>query len=368
MSESVDWPRSLNGFFACASVALLGACGLDTNPVHPVGSDPGPRFNCLFPASQIFDGGVGRDEVPALNLPHALPATDAALHDTTRVLGVEITGLARAYPLPVLWWHEIVNDTLGNRPIVVTYCPLTGSGLVFDPIVAGAAAEFGVTGLLFENNLIMFDRETESFWPQLLMGAQCGIKSGTPLNRVPVIETTWGHWKALHPNTTVMTDQTGIPRPYGVYPYGNYDEPTNAITLVPSSPWNHARPPKELTLGVRLGQFSAAYPFGLLEELGSVAAVNEHLGPQPLLVTWVGSERTARAFFRRVGGTDLTFDVVDSAAPTFADRETTSTWNLRGEAVAGPLTGTRLKPVTDSWTLFWFSWSVFYPGTRVFVP
>jgi hypothetical protein len=329
-----------------------------------------PTFTCLISSDEIFDAGVGRDGIPALDFPEsvAAPAASGFMHDTMRVIGVEVNGEARAYPLFLFWWHEIVNDTLGGQQVLVSYCPLTGSGLAFDPAFDGKARIFGVSGLLFENNLVMFDRETESLWVQMLMGAQCGPERGAPLFRIPVVETTWGHWKALHPATAVITDQTGFDRPYGAYPFGGYDEPDNDVTLLPSSPWNRKRPPKELTLGVKVGLAAAAYPFGVLEELGPVAAVNDQVGPQPILVTWVGAARTARAFARRVGGRALSFDVAEASILTFRDRETGSTWDAGGEAVSGPLRGERLKPLEDAWTLFWFAWSVYYPGTHIFSP
>lgn len=360
-----------SGIHACLCAAVLGACGSERDrPVFSVEPEQSSTFTCLISNDQIFDGGVGRDGIPALDFPvsAAAPAATGFMHDTMRVIGVEVNGAARAYPLFLLWWHELVNDTLGGRPILVSYCPLTGSGLAFDPEFDGKPRIFGVSGLLFENNLMMFDRESESLWVQLLMGAQCGPKRGTPLFRIPVVETTWGHWKTLHPTTAVITDETGYVLPYGKYPYGNYDEPDNDVTLLPSSPWSRRRPPKELTLGVRAGLAASAYPFGLLEELGSVAAVNDQVGAQPILVTWVGAAQTARAFARRVGGRELSFDVADAAKLTFRDRETGSTWDARGEAVSGPLQGERLTPLEDAWTLFWFAWSVYYPGTHIFSP
>ena len=354
--------------FACCCCAALTACDTDTPAVLFETTEVNPTFVCLIPTEQIFDGGVGQDGIPALDFPDVVAANAAPslIHDTVRVIGIELNGVARAYPLFVLWWHEVVNDTLGGTPLLVSYCPLTGSGLAFDPTIGGAPRIFGVSGLLLENNLIMFDRETESLWNQLLLGAQCGPERGKPLDPLPVIETTWGHWKDLHPTTTVTTHQTGFVRPYGEYPYGDYAQLHNDLTFLPSSQWSRARPPKELVLGVRVGLFSAAYPFGVLDRLGPVGAVNDRLGSMPLLVTWVGAAQTARAFDRRLRGAVFTFEVADASARTFRDRETGSTWNLRGEAISGPLEGERLKPATNAWTLFWFAWSVYYPGTNLF--
>ena len=167
-----------------AAVAATACGGGGTEPT-----------TCDLFSNLVFDGGVGRDGIPALTTPDIGTEDDEALlRDVDRILGVAINGTARAYPFFVLWWHEIVNDTLGGEPVLVTYCPLTGSGLAFDPRHDGRALNFGVSGLLFENNLMMFDRETESLWPQLLLGAGCGPERGAELRRVPVVETTWGEW------------------------------------------------------------------------------------------------------------------------------------------------------------------------------
>ncbi len=328
-------------------------------------------LDCSIPTSQLYSGQVP-DGIPALTFPRLLSAVDAprAYNDDDRVLGVVINGAARAYPLLVLWWHEIVNDTLGGEPVLVTYCPLTGSGLAFDPRVRGRVRNFGVSGFLYENNLVMFDRlsggGTESLWSQLLMVAQCGAEKGTELARVPVVETTWGRWRQLYPETSVLSKATGHTRNYGQYPYGNYDDPDNPSLLFPSSQWNPARPPKELVLGVRSGSAAGAYPFGVLDTTAASIVVNDTLGGKPILVTFHQPSRTARAYFRELEGQLLEFDISDPENFTLTDRQTGSTWNELGQATAGPLAGKRLPPVTDSWTMFWFAWSIFYPETRIY--
>ena len=345
-------------FLVAATAWLATACS---------GTDVATTLACVdFDEDQLFAGGPGRDGIPALNTPLFVKAADAGfMSESDRVLGVEINGVARAYPLIVMWWHEIVNDTLGGDNVVVSYCPLTGSGLAFSGLVNGAFRVFGVSGLLFENNLVMFDRQTNSLWNQLLMGAKCGTEAGKALSRVPAVETTWKQWLAAHPETTVLSLTTGFQRPYGLYPYGNYDVPDNAETFFPSSRFGDARPPKELVLGIREGNATVAYPFGALADKGDAVAVNDQVGGRPVLVTYLFSQTTARAFDRRVGGQTLTFTVADPVTITLTDAETGSTWDWRGVAIAGPLQGERLTPLEDAWTVFWFAWSVFYPETQL---
>ncbi len=352
---------------AVLSSTVLTACGGD----NPTGNDSGDTNNsvaCDLFSNFVFDGGPGRDGIPALTNPDVAPdsSPDASfLTPDSRVIGVVQNGAARAYPMAVMWWHEIANDTLGGEPILVTYCPLTGSGLAFDPRVGGTTLNFGVSGLLFENNLMMFDRATESLWPQLLYSARCGTSKGAVLNRIPVVETTWGAWLALHPNSTVVTRNTGFVRQYGLYPYGDYDVPTNGRLLFPSSPFSSLRPPKELMLGVTLNSESAAYPFGALSTKGSgsIAVVGDTVGGRPIVVTFDKASQTARAFDARVGTQTLSFVVSASDSTMIEDTGSSSKWTAAGLAVSGPMSGTQLSLIADSYTVFWFAWSIFHPET-----
>ncbi len=353
------------GKLAPLTTLLALGCLSDELGISP---GPAPNLQCTIPTSKLFDGGVGRDGIPALDQPAVEQIASADFNDLTRVLGVVINGEARAYPMPILWWHEIVNDVVGGEPIVVSYCPLTGSGLAFDRVVNGSTRSFGVSGLLFENNLIMFDRQTESLWNQLLLGSQCGPDRGADLQRIPVLETTIGHWRFLYPSSSIVRRDTGHDKPYGAYPYGNYDLRDNGTTLFPSSPWNRERAPKELVLGIHEGAESAAYPLEVLEEMGDVVAMNDSVGGRPVLVTYHDASSTAVGYDRRVNGQLLTFAVSDSAAFRLTDAETGSLWNPRGEAIGGPLQGSRLTQLEDAYTLFWFAWSVFHPDTRIAAP
>jgi hypothetical protein len=151
-----------------------------------------------------------------------------------------------------------------------------------------------------------------------------------------------------------------------VYPYGDYDAVNNATTLFPSSPWSRTRPPKEPVLGVHTPDGAVAYPFGVLEDLGAVVAVNDTLTGDAILITYLDAQQTARAFDRTVNGQVLTFEVTDSTGLILTDLETGTQWDWRGKAVLGPLNGEQLEPLEDAYQLFWFAWSVYYPNTRVF--
>lgn len=358
------------GLTLLMAALFTAACAGDS--VDPIGGDLAedpardpPVLDCSASSKNVFDGGPGPDGIPALANPDVAPAgTIGFLNDRDRVLGLEVNGAARAYPLSILWWHEVINDTLGGQPVVVTYCPLTGSGLAFDPRVFGGVKHFGVSGLLFENNLIMFDRETRSHWNQLLRGAQCGPAAGTDLPQLPVVESNWGEWRARNPQGTVVTTNTGHDRPYGEYPYGDYAELRNATTLFPSSAWSSRFQPKELVLGVTEGDVDKAYSLLQLQSRGRAVALNDTLGGRPLVVVYSQSGESARAYDRQIDGQTLTFSVADSSTMTLRDDETGSHWDALGRGLTGVMAGKRLTPLADAYTLFWFAWSVYHPATR----
>lgn len=345
-----------------AALALLAlACGSPAEDAH------GPALDCALDPEALFIGTT-RDAIPALTTPEIAGANASFMRDEDRVLGVVQNGAARAYPFGILWWHEVVNDTLGGAPVLATYCPLTGSGIAFDPRVAGTAREFGVSGLVFLSNLVMFDRTAGSFWVQMRLGSECGPDRGTSLAPVAALETDWAHWRALHPNTTVITPNTGFRKAYFAYPYGSYADPTNPVVdfLPPGVTWSRERLPKELVLGVARNGAAVAYPLMALADSGTAFVVNDAVGDAPILVTYTGSWNTARAFDRRVASQALTFRLTDADTFRMTDEETGSVWTIEGEATAGPLSGDRLTPIADAFVAFWFAWSIFHPETRIY--
>jgi hypothetical protein len=325
---------------------LLGACDNDT-------AGFGVRDDqCSIPADLIIPGGPGKDGIPALSNPQLVGAeTEGAayLRDADRVIGLLIGSAPVAVPLNIGWWHEIVNLEVDGVRVAVTHCPLTGSSLAFDRAAIGGA-EFGVSGLLYRNNPIMYDRtSSESLWPQMLRGARCGPRDGAALSMAPVIEMNWSAWKQLHPDTRVVSSATGVVRNYQAYPYGDYDRIDNAQLLFPISRLDTRRPPKERVLGIPSGESGGvAFPFGALSAVGPVAVVETVIDGGTGVVFWDATAGAAMAYVPRAGDQDLLFEIRDGR---IADTATGSIWTVGGVAVTGPLAGTRLPPVAEAYVV-----------------
>ncbi len=248
--------RSILG--TAGRAAALGAI------LAAVAAHAGPSLNGFdleserVPAEAIVHGGPPRDGIPALERPATVPIVKAPWPDDAMVLGVRVGGEARAYPVDVLDWHELVNDELGGQPILVSWCPLCGTGIVYDRHVDGTARRFGVSGLLWRSDLLMFDRETGSLWSQIGAEAITGPAEGTRLVMVRSRMARLGAWRAEHPDSTILTRETGHRRAYGRSPYGDYAISTDLYFPVPEDDRYH---PKMPTLGLRLAVGPArAYP------------------------------------------------------------------------------------------------------------
>ena len=222
--------------------------------------------NPTVPLDRILAAGPARDGIPALREPATMPAGAAPWHDDETVIGVVQGGAARAYPIAILNWHELVNDTLGGREILVSYCPLCGTGLVFDRRVGGQARTFGVSGLLYNSDLLIYDHESLSLWSQIESSAVTGPASGTRLRVLRSRLTTWGRWRGEHPETRVLSLDTGHQRDYGRSPYDDYATTRSLYFPAPLDPRYH---PKMPTLGVRVaGGAARGYPAAELVSAG----------------------------------------------------------------------------------------------------
>lgn len=373
-----DMSASFSGRFPsrpalfAAALALAG-CSADTI-VGGLRDDgvPDPGVCDLDPLF-LFDSGVRRDAIPALTSPPTLAGTDPDLNQflaaDDRVVGIVVDDIAYAVPHNILWYHEIVNETFtgpsGALDVAFTYCPLTGSALVFDRAAAGGA-EFGVSGLLYKSNLIMYDRTTElSLWPQMLGAASCGPSRGVGLDVLPSIEMTWNGWRTLHPDTRVVIG-VGVNGPYDQYPYGDYEDDPEFDFPMPAL--DRRRGAKERVFGVQDPDGGAiAFPFETLDANGDWAVVPfaSGLAQVPAVVFWDGSRRAAAAYLGDVNGDPMTW-VADGDG--FMDEETGSRWSIEGIAIEGPLAGERLEPIERSFVAFWGAWYSFFPGTAIWGP
>lgn len=346
----------------------LLACACSSQDSLSTGSGPGfippaAQIDCSIPSMEIFSGGVDRGQIPDLTDPELVAVGDPNLDyllDTDRIIGLELGGSWVAVPHNILWWHEIINFNVPpSKRVAVTYCPFTGSSLVFD---MGRVSRFIVSGLLFNNNLMMLDGSTESLWPQMSRGARCGPLDGAELKVLPSIEITWGEWKRLHPDTRVVSGATGFSRDYTLYPYDLYETPSFP-PLFPIPDPDRRRLPKERVLGIPGESGSGiAFPFFELEAAGNRVAVHEIVDGQPVVVLWDESGVTAAAYRPQIDGQPLTFEVQNGE---FRDLETGSTWRVDGVALTGALAGKTLEPIADSFVAFWFAWSTFERGTRL---
>ena len=314
------------------------------------------------------------DAIPSIDEPNfdTVEAAGAWLQAQEPVIAFEHNGDARAYPLHILTWHEIVNDVVGDEPVIVTYCPLCNSAIVFSRSVDGEVREFGTSGKLRRSDLIMYDRTNESLWQQLTGEAIVGVDAGTVLDFLPAQIVSFGEFGAAYPGGMVLNQETGHFRNYGQNPYVYYDTGEQFIVGVPE--FDDARlDAKERVLAVELNGEAAAFAWRALSEL---VVIETEIGGEPVVAFWQPGAVSALddAFIvgsRNVGSAGAFVPVLDGERVAFEERDgaivdvgTGSTWNVLGQAVEGPLAGSQLEPVVSG-SHFWFAWSVFKPETRV---
>lgn len=321
--------------------------------------------------NEIMSGGVGRDGIPPIDNPafDDFATADLWLEPASPVIAVEIDGTARAYPLAILTRHEIANDTIGETPIAVTFCPLCNSAIVFDRRVDDAILRFGVSGLLRNSDLIMWDDVTQSLWQQLTGEGIVGAHTGRLLDIVPSQLVGYGSFKAQYPDGEVLSTDG---RFYGSNPYVSYDSSSRPFLFFGMP--DPRLLATERALGVDLDGIQVAYPFAALSES---IIINDTIGDMLVVAIWqpgafsaldashINNSRDvgmAGLFNRIVDGVALTFRAEEG---TVLDDQTGSTWNVFGTATAGELAGTQLQPI-NAFPHFWFAWAAFYPETELF--
>ncbi len=368
-------PPALNrrGFLKLALASGVGALAgyfglraLTTPPPPPppplAGCDHTPADALEFQAGNISVTGVRKDGIPSIDQPRFVSADEASgfVADDHIVFGLAAGGLVRAYPQRILVWHEVVNDATGPDPLTVTYCPLTGSQVAFRG-TGGGGETFGVSGQLVNSNLLMYDRATNSNWPQIYGHAITGPLRGARLEPVPLTWTTWERWRTRHPETEVLSTDTGFLRNYQGDPYGSYDplqgyyaDQTIRFNLVC---WDARFHPKQIFVGLQSGDEAVAVDLNLLR---TNRVLNLTLAGQPVVLLHDEGLDAPRAFHAvgDAGPLHLTWD------GSFRDAETRSRWSFDGVANSGPLRGKRLAEL-PAMNVMWFTWKAFFPWTQV---
>lgn len=360
-----------------AMAAIAGRGSGPDGPTSDTAAEPAP----LVDPNEIVSGGPPPDGIPPIDDPTLEPVASVDwLAEREPVIALEIEEDARAYPLQVLTWHEIVNDRVGGVDVAVTFCPLCNTPVVFErPVVDGEVTTFGTSGKLYHSNLVMYDRATNSYWPQALGQAVTGPLTGTRLELVPAQIVAWDDFRRAFPDGQVLSRDTGFDRPYGQNPYPGYDNVDRPPFLFRGQVDGRLAA-VERVLGVRVGGEVVAFPYFRLERAarGGLAAVNTEVGGEPVVVVWkagavsaldarvIAASRevgAAAAFSREVDGRVLTLGVEGGA---LVDRDTGSTWDFFGRSVDGPLSGRRL-PGVEAIDSFWFDWAAFHPDTEIWV-
>ncbi len=275
-----------------------------------------------IPTEKIFSGGPPKDGIPAIDHPIFVDVDQAHfLKKTDKVLGIYINGIAKAYPIKILNWHEIVNDQFKDQSIVVTYCPLCGTGVAFDALVSGEKLDFGVSGLLYNSDVLLYDRQTQSLWSQLLAAAVTGKYINTSLAMIPMEHTTWEHWKNKYQKTKVLSTNTGFSRDYERNPYAGYEQSRRLFFSVSHEAPSHYHP-KERVIGIEVNGVHKAYPFSELSQHKDKQFTDTIAG-EKVIIHWDEASQSAR----------------------ITDQDN------------------QLLAATTS---FWFAWFTFYPNTLVF--
>jgi hypothetical protein len=327
----------------------------------------------LVDPADVQSGGPPPDGIPAIDHPRFQRADQVGwIHDQEPVLALSIGGDARAYPVQVLIWHEIVNDTVGGIPVAVTYCPLCNSAIAYGRQVGQRVLSFGTSGKLYNSDLVMYDRQTHSLWVQFLGEAVAGFMTGTKLADYPLQTISWRQWRELHPRGWVLSRDTGFERPYGTNPYPGYDD-LNSKPFLFTGRIDTRYPAMTRVVGIEAGDEALAVPLMLLEK---EHVVNTEVAGQPLVVFWSRGTSSPLDSLRISGGRDIGSTGVFSAAvngrpltfesdgDVIRDVQTGSLWNITGRAVIGRLDGTSLQSIAHVDT-FWFVWAVFLPHTHV---
>jgi hypothetical protein len=352
--------RNFKPLTALVLSMLLSACGGGGGGDDS--SSAGSTTGWSIPQNQVVDGGPGQDGIPSIDNPKYISARRVDwLADDELVVGVQIGGSVLMFAHQILNWHEVVNSTNNLDDWVLSYCPLTGTAIAWDVDDSLVDTEFGVSGLLYNSNLIMYDRQTGSHWSQMLERGVRGERDNEQAEPIQAIETTWGTWRTMYPDSLVMSRDTGFGRDYFTYPYGTYR--SDDRLLFPVSNQDNRLHPKERVIGIRSDDSSrvfqiASFPSG-------TQALNEQFLDEAIVVVGDATRNFAAIYNRELDdGTILSFTPLQDQLPLVMTDTEGNNWDVFGEAISGPRTGTRLKR-TRSYIAMWFAWAAFFEDPEI---
>jgi len=336
----------------------------EPDPSH--GSNNPPIVNGFSVSTEfLFDGGPGQDGIPSIDAP-VFERSPRGLDDNQLVVGVKMGDSVRAYPHYVLDWHEVVNDlyTINGETVrhTLSYCPLTGSAMMWKGNLEGQSVAYGTSGLLLNSNLILYDRTTGSLWSQMLEQSINGPSILSIPERVQVIETTWGTWSTMYPESDVLTTFTEYDRPYESYPYGDF-RTSEALRFPVENSDDRRLPRKERVVGINVGDTSRVYP---INNFGSgVTVLEETVGNRDVVIVGSGSSNFGAIFDRQMEDcSTLEFSAVVNQLPIVMSDNEGNQWDIFGNAVSGPRIGQSLQK-TNSYIAYWYAWTAFFPGTTI---
>lgn len=323
------------------------------------------------PYNEIISGGPPRDGIPPIDDPKFVTPfeADAWLEDTEPLIALKIGDKVKGYPLQILIWHEIVNDNLKDIPLAVTFCPLCYTALVFRrPEIDGELLTFGTSGKLRNSDLIMWDRQTESWWQQFTGDAIIGRLTGTRLERIPSTIMSWRIFKGTYPDAQVLSKNTGFSRRYGSNPYPGYDD-VNEKPFLYTGSFDPRLEAMARIIGIETESGESTYI--TLDRMKREKVIHESLGDTKIVVFWqkgtasavdtseiaLGKDiGTTSVFIRTLNDRELDFVLDDNDRIT--DTVTGSIWSTSGKALEGPLKGAELQQIPHHDT-FWFAWAAF---------
>ena len=377
MEDPTEEPAEESASIVVSAEGLIGKSLVNCRVVPSLNSTQTLR-SVQYSSVISFPVDTPKDGIPAVDNPNYVSVSEANewLDDLEPIATVEVNGETRAFPIQILMWHEIANVEVGGQPVSVTFCPLCNTAIAFNRELDGLVMDFGTSGRLRFSNLIMYDRQTHTWWQQATGEAIIGEQVTKQLEFLPISMISWLDFKENFPDSLVLSRETGHSRNYGSNPYSGYDNINRSpfLYIGPETPGE--LPAMARVLTVELGEDTIAYPYSVLAEVG---VVNDTVDGTDLVVFWQPGVASALdkavissgddvgavdVFSRELNGETLSFSFEDGK---IVDEQTGSQWDVLGRAISGELAGEELEPLVAI-NHFWFSWAAFKPDTRVYSP